>query len=210
MDIEKIKQFYDCVADEYAEKFINELSYKPFDRHLLLRFAADNKNRGTLADLGCGPGQTTRFLSDAAVHDIVGIDLSPTMIKKATQLNPHIPFETGNILQLDKPDQCFGSILAFYTIVHFKPDQLKQFFHESFRLLRKGGQLLISFHIGDEILSVDEFLGKKATADFYFHNPDEIAGTMTETGYHVIDTMIRYPYKDKEYPSKRAYIIAEK
>ena len=70
--------------------------------------------------------------------------------------------------------------------------------------------MLLSFHIGNKIISVDELLGIKASADFYFYQTDKVCKTLSESGFTIVDVMIRYPYKDKEYPSKRAYIIAEK
>jgi ubiquinone/menaquinone biosynthesis C-methylase UbiE len=204
------KLFYNTMAGAYAEAFIHELDYKPFDRYLLQRFAADNKHRGEMADVGCGPGQTTKYLSDWGVKDITGIDLSDKMIEAAKTRFPGIPFETGNMLSLDKPGNCYGSMLGFYAIAHFKNEQLKQFFEEAYRVIKPGGQLLISFHIGNEVKTVDELLGVKASADFYFNETDTVCGLLSDAGFRLVDIMSRYPYPDKEYPSQRAYIIGEK
>ncbi len=54
---------YDKTAKNYADKFINELSHKHLDRILLKLFASKNLDKGKLIDLGCGPGQTTKYLS---------------------------------------------------------------------------------------------------------------------------------------------------
>jgi ubiquinone/menaquinone biosynthesis C-methylase UbiE len=194
----------------YAEHFIHELSYKPFDRYLLQRFASENKEKGMMADVGCGPGQTTKYLSDLGVTAITGIDLSDDMIAQAKRQFPNIAFETGNMLAIDKPDQSFGSMLGFYAIVHFKKHELEQFFAEAHRVLKPSGQLLISFHVGDEVRTVDELLGVKVSADFYFYEVDAVCGLLSDAGFTLVDTMIRYPYKDKEFPTQRAYIIAEK
>ena len=163
-----------------------------------------------MADVGCGPGHTTKFLADLGVTAITGIDLSEDMILQAKRLFPTIAFETGNMLAFEKPDQFFGSMLGFYAIVHFKKQELKQFFAEAFRVLKPSGQLLISFHVGDEVRTVDELLGVKASADFYFHEVDPVCELLSATGFKLVDTMIRYPYKEKEFPTQRAYIIAEK
>ena len=208
--LNKIATFYNATAAEYAKAFFNELSHKPFDRSLLQRFVLENKSKGRIGDLGCGPGQTTKFLSELGVTDLVGIDLSAKMIEQAKALSPTLEFETGNMLGLDKPDCYFGGLIAFYAIVHFDYDEVKQFLTEARRVLKNTGQLLFSFHTGDQILTVDEFLGKKASADFHFHEPGKICATIDEIGFKTIDVITRFPYKDKEYPSKRSYIIIEK
>ncbi len=53
---------YDRVARAYAEKFGDELSYKPFDCALLDQFANRVAERGSVCDLGCGPGQVVASL----------------------------------------------------------------------------------------------------------------------------------------------------
>lgn len=93
---EKALRCYNQVADDYAAERWDELSKKHVDRLLLKEFAAANKGKGSCADFGCGPGQTTRFLYDDGLKDITGIDLSPAMINVARKLSPQIKFETGN------------------------------------------------------------------------------------------------------------------
>jgi len=208
--LDKIAAFYNTTAVEYANAFYTELSYKPFDRSLLQRFAFENKSKGKIGDLGCGPGQTTKFLSNLGVTDLVGIDLSASMIEQARVLNPTLAFETGNMISLDKPNEYFGGLIAFYAIVHFDYDEVEQFLKEARRLLRDRGQLLFSFHTGEQIVSVDDFLGKKVSVDFHFHEPEKICAIIDEAGFKTIDVITRFPYKEKEYPSKRSYIIIEK
>lgn len=95
---EKVLSCYNTVADDYAAERWDELANKNFDRLLLKEFASVNKDKGLCADFGCGPGQTTRFLYDNGLKDIIGIDLSPGMIGAARRLSPQINFETGDLL----------------------------------------------------------------------------------------------------------------
>jgi SAM-dependent methyltransferase len=100
-------------------------------------------------------------------------------------------------------------VVAFYAIAHFRNKELVQFFSEAHRILKPGGQLLISFHIGDDVKTVDELLGVKASADFYFNQVETIYDLLVAQGFIPIDTMTRYPYT-VEFPSKRAYILVMK
>jgi len=56
-----IAAIYDKVAEKYASQFNDELRHKPLDRLLLEAFAKNNKEKGTLIDLGCGPDKPPDF-----------------------------------------------------------------------------------------------------------------------------------------------------
>jgi len=210
MNQEKIISCYNSTADEYAANLFDELSKKPLDRLLLKQFAIENKSKGKMIDLGCGPGQTTKFLAENGVEDIIGTDLSPGMIRKAKELSPSLRFQTADMLKLDFPDQSFASAIAFYAIVHFNDVQLTAAFAEINRILINGGQFLLSFHIGDETFHRDELFGIPVDIDFYFFKTDKIIELLKKANFRVIDAIERYPYENAEHPSKRAYLWVEK
>jgi SAM-dependent methyltransferase len=197
---------YNKTAKNYAEKFINELSKKHFDRILLTAFASENINKGRLIDLGCGPGQTTKFLLDCGLTDIIGVDLSPQMIAAAKAINPQLDFDTADMLQLKYEDGTFSAAIAFYSIVHFDYEQIKSAFKEIKRILADNGEFLFSFHIGDQVVHLDNFLDNPVNIDLYFLETNKIMELLKETGFEIIDAIGRQPYKDAEHPSKRAYI----
>ena len=201
---------YNKTAKNYAEKFIDELNHKHLDRILLKCFVDENINKGKLIDLGCGPGQTTKFIADQELTEIIGIDISEEMINVARSVNPHLHFETGDILKLEYPDKTFGSAVAFYSIVHFDHEQIKTVFKEVKRVLKEDGQFLFSFHIGEDVVHLDDFLEQKVNIDFYFFDTEKIIDLVTGTGFEIIDVVERQPYKDVEYPSKRAYVWVKK
>jgi len=201
---------YNKVATKYADQFFGELAYKALDRMILSRFAADNGGKGKIADLGCGCGHTTAFLRNFGAKDIVGVDLSPKMIKMARSLCPKIDFEVGNILELRFEDEHFAAIAAFYAIVHFNDAELAQALKEIYRITQTGGQFLFSFHTEEQILTIDNLLEEKIEINFHFFDADKVIEMVKECGWTVLDAFVRYPYKGKEYPSKRAYILCEK
>ena len=209
--IEQVRNCYNQTAEEYADAFTKELEGKPLDRMLLKRFAEDNAKKGRMGDLGCGPGHTTAFLYQNGARDIIGIDLSSEMVRVAQQQNdPVIQFSEGNMLQLDYPDQSFGSMVAMYAIVHFVNEEIQQVAQEMFRLIAPKGQVLLSFHVGEEIRTVVEFLGKTLTVEFQFFDPDHVITTFQNAGFHLAEGLVRYPYEGQEYPSRRAYLLFEK
>ncbi len=201
-----IIECYDKTAKNYADKFIDELNKKHFDRILLKSFASENLDNGKLIDLGCGPGQTTKYLSDCGLTDILGVDISSKMVSVAKSINPQLHFDTADILNLKYPDKFFSSAIAFYSIVHFDYEQTQTAFKEIKRVLTENGQFLFSFHIGDKTIHLDNFLDHQVNIDFYFFETNKITDLLTEIGFEIIDIVERQPYKEVEHPSKRAYI----
>ena len=207
---QNIIECYDKTAKNYADKFMDELSKKHSDRMLLKAFASGNIDKGKFIDLGCGPGQTTKYLSDCGIMDLVGTDLSPAMIDVAKEINPTLHFETADMLSLNYPDKTFAAAVAFYAIVHFDYDQLEIALKEIKRVLKDKGEFLFSFHIGNTITHMDEFLGHQVNIDFHFFETHKVLDLLTAAGFDPIHVAEREPYKDAEYPSKRAYIWVRK
>ncbi|MGZ3885309.1 MAG: class I SAM-dependent methyltransferase [Bacteroidia bacterium] len=209
MNPEHVIACYNKAARSYALKFSDELSKKHFDRMILSAFAKESP-AGEIIDLGCGPGQTTAFLSGLGIKQIVGADSSPEMIKQAAALYPGLKFEVADMLRLPYGDSSFSAAIAFYAIVHFTQAQLRTAFEEIHRVLRPGGQFLFSFHIGDEVIRHTDFLETGGGIDFYFFETEFVLQLLEETAFSVIDVTERFPYRDTEYPSKRAYVWVEK
>lgn len=207
---EKVLHCYNQVAEDYAVERWDELSKKQVDRLLLKEFASSNKETGLCADFGCGPGQTTRFLYDNGLENIIGIDLSPAMVNVARKLSPQIKFETGDLLNIAFPPGSLGSVLAFYSIVHFTPDQVRVCFREINRVLKTGGDFLFSFHVGEEIVHFDNARGKEVDIDLIFFKTDDIVALLQETGFNITDAIERRPHENMEYPTRRGYIWAQK
>ena len=200
---------YDAVASEYAAEFADELDHKPLDREMLTRFAARVGPRKPVCDLGCGPGQTTAYLAKQGAT-VFGLDLSHPMLVEARGLCPRLSFVQGDMLSLPFPDESIAGVAAFYAIVHFSRDELLSAFREMARVLASGGLALIAFHIGDETIHVDEFLGQRVPMDFVFFPTDEIAGVLRNAGMTVEEVVERDPYPEVEYQSRRAYVLARK
>ncbi len=207
---QNIIECYDKTAEQYAIKFANELDHKHLDRILLQSFAAENLNKGKMIDLGCGPGQTTKYLSDCGIPDIVGTDISPAMVAIAKRMHPSLHFETADMLQLSYPDNSFAAAIAFYSIVHFDHAQVAIAFKEINRILVGDGQFLFSFHTGEKVVHLDEFFDQTVNIDFYFFEMDNIIELLTAEGFEIIDAIERQPYPDVEYQSKRGYVWVKK
>jgi SAM-dependent methyltransferase len=201
---------YDAVAEEYAARFFDELAAKPLDRALLDCLAELTRGRGTVADIGCGPGQIARYLADHGAK-AMGIDLSPEMVRLAQRLSPDIPFRVGDMLALDLEDNSLGGIVAFYSVIHAPPEQIPQVMREFYRVLRPNGLALLAFHIGDDVVHRDEWWEKPVSLDFHFYQLETLTRRLEEAGFRIEAKFERAPYVGSvEHPSQRGYLLARK
>src|SRR5829696_6865572 len=172
-----LRASYDRLAGEYAKHLFDELSHKPLDRQLLVRFAQETRGLEPVCDLGCGPGHVTRYLRSLGA-EAFGVDLSAGMV-------------------------------AFYSIVHLSREEVPRALGELRRVLRPGGLLLLSFHVGDEIRHLDELWGQEVSLDFYFFRAEDMEGLLGEAGFEVEEVIERPPYgENAEAQTQRAYVFA--
>jgi SAM-dependent methyltransferase len=125
-------------------------------------------------------------------------------------LNPEIHFHQGDMLALPDTDNSWGGIAAFYCIIHIPREQILDALREMKRVLKLGGVLLVTFHIGTEIKHVDEWYEKSVNLDFAFYKPNEMEGWLKDTGFELEKTLVRGPNPEVEYASQRAYLFARK
>ncbi|MGH6657988.1 MAG: class I SAM-dependent methyltransferase, partial [Actinocrinis sp.] len=154
------QNFYDTVANEYADTFSDVIAPRPYDRAMLGVFAefvqahiADGNTpvpsprSGRVADVGSGPGRVTAHLHSLGL-DMFGIDLSPAMVELAGRLHPHLSFTQGSMTRLDLADGSLSGLSAWYSTVHVPHDSLPAVYAEFFRVLEPGGYLLLAFQAG--------------------------------------------------------------
>lgn len=200
---------YDATAAAYAERFRDDLTRKPFDRWLLSRVA--ELAEGPVADVGCGPGQNTRFLADAGL-EVTGVDLSPTMIETASAAHPDLTFQTGDLTRLLRPPTAaaWGAITGWYAVDHLAGSELPNAIRALARVLAPGGWLALAVQAGNEIQHLDEFLGQKVDLDIVLHDPDEVLHAVAAAGLEPVERYLRGPLLDVEAQTERFYVLARK
>jgi SAM-dependent methyltransferase len=205
-----LRKSYDTVSRTYADQVYGELAGKPFDRVLLDRFADLVRSRGRVCDMGCGPAQIARYLRDRGV-DSFGIDLSTGMLAEARRLNPDLQFVQSSMLELGVGSETLAGIAAFYSIIHIPRPRVVSALAEMHRALRRGGRLLISFHLGSEDSHHEEMLGQRVSFDVALFTTEEMCGYLRTAGLFIEEAVERDPYAPAvEYQSRRGYILGSR
>jgi len=205
-----LRKSYDTVSRTYADQVYGELAGKPFDRVLLDRFADLVRSRGRVCDMGCGPAQIARYLRDRGV-DSFGIDLSTGMLAEARRLNPDLQFVQSSMLELGVGSETLAGIAAFYSIIHIPRPRVVSALAEMHRALRRGGRLLISFHLGSEDSHHEEMLGHRVSFDVALFTTEEMCGYLRTAGLLIEEAVERDPYAPEvEYQSRRGYILGSR
>jgi hypothetical protein len=79
------------------------------------------------------------------------------------------------------------------------------------RVLAPGGELLLSFHVGDEVIDPKEMWGKPIEMSFYMLDPAKIRNELQSVGLSVKELIEREPYAPEvEHQTRRAYLWARK
>ena len=94
-----------------------------------------------LLDIGCGPGDLAAAAAVAGA-DAAGIDVAPSMVRRAALANPTIPFRLGSFEAIPGRDAEFDALAGNFVINHVGRAELA--LAEAMRVLRPGGRLALS------------------------------------------------------------------
>jgi SAM-dependent methyltransferase len=194
-----VQQPYDEVAERYAAMFSDSLASYPLERGLLASLAElATAVGGPVADLGCGPGYVTAYLSSLGL-DAFGVDVSSGMIEVARAAHSELRFEIGSMAALDIADGSLSGILSRYSIIHAVPEEVPAILAEFHRVLAPGGCLLISFP-GTDDASQPTLSYDHTVVTAYRWWPDHFSNLLQEAGLNEVGRLIERPVPDAPRP----------
>lgn len=145
----------DRVKKEFSKQ-VKALAHAPFftDQEIIekIKNAAKLSEKMKVLDAGCGPGIITEALAPN-VKELVAYDLTPKMVEAArircesAGLN-NVEYKTGMIESLPYDDEYFDSVVS-RLVMHHLSEPIRGF-REMYRVLKKGGKLILADIISDE------------------------------------------------------------
>lgn len=130
--------FFDKFDIEGGYDVFDDAGYKKITSHLLKKLKSQKPK--IVLDMGCGSGAFTSRLAEAMPKSkVIGIDISPGIIKRARRDYPKIHFEVGDI-EKTKYKNSSVDLICYTGILHHFPDFAKVA-KEAARILKPGGHI---------------------------------------------------------------------
>jgi SAM-dependent methyltransferase len=140
----------------YREAVSESISFSGADLDLFTQIKADlllelaakvgRPDRLALLDVGCGPGETDRFL-EGRVGRLAGVDVVPRMVERARQRNPWVEYRAyGEGEPIPYEDGAFDVCFAICVLHHVPRVQRTPLVREMKRICSPGGLIALFEH----------------------------------------------------------------
>jgi SAM-dependent methyltransferase len=139
-----MKEGYEVYDDFYADLYdylvFSNVKNK-YEIGKIISITQPNE-QSMIADIGCGSGHHVSELASKN-YPVVGIDISPAMVRQAKKNYPSCEFVVGNALEDTLFERsALTHILCLYFTVYYFPDK-RQFFRNCMDWLMPGGYLVL-------------------------------------------------------------------
>jgi cyclopropane fatty-acyl-phospholipid synthase-like methyltransferase len=119
-------------------------------------------------ELGCGSGvPATQLLAES--FKVVGVDISPVQLARASQSVPQAQFIESDMTTLDFAAASFDAIVSFYAIIHIPLEEQSALFERLVLWLKPGGYLLATVGSRAWTGTEDEWLNVPGGTMYWSH-----------------------------------------
>jgi len=133
-------EYENKIAKDYNRWYHNSPIAKFHDRDFVNYAKKFIKKGDKVLDLGCGPASLWPYLPKIRDIDLVGVDVSPAMIREAKKVYPKGKFLVADSEKLPFSDETFDVIVCS-SVLHHLPTPTKTF-KEIRRILKPYGKLI--------------------------------------------------------------------
>lgn len=144
---ELVKAGYNQIADTYhAARLTRKAVYDRYFDQLIHFFPTG----GRLLDLGCGSGQPVTAYFYNKGFEVVGVDLSESMLAIARRTIPTGQFFVADMVDCTFAPDEFDLILSTFAIIHVPQEKQRLLFQKMHTWLKPGGTAYLVLGFRDE------------------------------------------------------------
>jgi SAM-dependent methyltransferase len=135
---------YDTFYANLYDELVYSASKNNFDvGEITALIGNDNNGENVMLDIGSGTGHHVDAFSKTGAK-VIGIDISPSMVKKAKENYPGLDFRVGNALDtMVFSNNYFTHISCLYFTIYYIKDK-RTFFSNCMNWLLPGGYLVVN------------------------------------------------------------------
>jgi len=123
---------YDAVARMFDARYCRTLYFKKELQSFVRRLPKNAR----ILDAGCGSGPVAAYLASRG-FDVVGVDLSSSMLAIARERAPDVEFIQHDIRALDLPARSFDAIVCTFVLIHISRSQARSVIRKFSSLLKQ-------------------------------------------------------------------------
>jgi ubiquinone/menaquinone biosynthesis C-methylase UbiE len=196
------------VATLYEDKFMNLTIY---DHTYQIFLELASKTGSSVLDVGCGPGNITRYLLDKRPDlKITGVDAAPRMIELARKNNPSAKFMEMDCRRINSVREKFNGVVIGFCLPYLSESDCMKLIADCYSLLEDEGILYLSFVSGEPHQSGYQTGSNGQRMFFYYHTSADLQKMLLENGLVIVNTMKVNYTKSPDLTEEHTVIIARK
>lgn len=187
-NIQNVINVFDNCSAEYEKKYMGISLYIP---SIDLFCSSIKKDRAAILELGCGPGNITRYIAEQHPrYSILSTDVSTNMLKLARKNVPNASFVEMDCRSVSNLNGTFDGIVCGFVLPYLSKDEAIQLIHDASDLLEPEGILYISTMEG--LYSTSEQT-KSSTGEYelfiHYHEFEYLDQAIKDAGLFLLKTL---------------------
>jgi SAM-dependent methyltransferase len=198
------KNFYNRNAQAYADNTAQML-----DLEWLEKFVSQVQPGGKILDVGSASGRDSAWFVSHG-FDVVGIDISESLVEMATKAVPNAHFDVMNMMDVDFRDDSFDGIWCSCVLLHVPRADAPRTIQKMASKLRHDGLFYVLVKEGNtEGLEEDHRYGNAVKFSSYFE-ASEIRTMLKDAGLEILEISDLHRRVDDYRASDRVFALARK